>query len=99
MYKRQGNRKGTFRKNLNLLITFIISGLWHGVNYILWGIFNGIFVMFGEKFKTKSKTFNRLVTFILISFLWSFFIWQDQITALKMIGSVFTTFNLSLIHI
>ena len=88
-----GNRKGTFRKNLNLLITFIISGLWHGVNYILWGIFNGIFVMFGEKFKTKSKTFNRLVTFILISFLWSFFIWQDQITALKMIGSVFTTFN------
>ena len=49
--------------------------------------------MFGEKFKTKSKTFNRLVTFILISFLWSFFIWQDQITALKMIGSVFTTFN------
>ena len=47
-----GNRKGTLRKNINLLITFTVSGLWHGVNYIVWGILNGIFVMFGEKFKT-----------------------------------------------
>ena len=90
-----GNRKGTLRKNINLLITFTVSGLWHGVNYIVWGILNGIFVMFGEKFKTKSKIFNRLVTFIIISFLWAFFIWQDQLTALKMMESVFTTFNYS----
>lgn len=90
-----GNRKGALRKNINLLITFTVSGLWHGVNYIVWGILNGIFVMFGEKFKTKSKIFNRLVTFIIISFLWAFFIWQDQLTALKMMGSVFTTFNYS----
>ena len=88
-----GNRKGTLRKNINLLITFTVSGLWHGVNYIVWGILNGIFVMFGEKFKTRFKTFNRLVTFIIISFLWAFFIWQDQIVALQMMGSVFTTFN------
>ena len=90
-----GNRKGTLRKNINLLITFTVSGLWHGINYIVWGILNGIFVMFGERFKTKSKIFNRLVTFIIISFLWAFFIWQDQLTALKMMGSVFTTFNYS----
>lgn len=88
-----GNRKGTFRKNVNLLITFIVSGVWHGFNYLIWGILNGIFVMFGERFKTKSKIFNRTTTFILISFLWSFFIWQDQILAMQMIGSVFTTFN------
>ena len=88
-----GNRKGTLRKNINLLITFTVSGLWHGVNYITWGILNGIFVMFGDKLKTRFKTFNRLVTFLIISFLWAFFIWQDQIVALQMIGSVFTTFN------
>lgn len=88
-----GNRKGTLRKNINLLITFTVSGLWHGVNYIIWGILNGIFVMFGDKFKTRFKIFNRLVTFIIISFLWAFFIWQDQLVALQMMGSVFTTFN------
>ena len=30
---------------------------------------------------------------MLISLLWSFFIWPDALTALKMVGSVFTTFN------
>ena len=30
-----GNRCGKFRKSINVLITFIVSGLWHGVNYIL----------------------------------------------------------------
>lgn len=88
-----GNRKGTLRKNINLLITFIVSGIWHGFNYIIWGVLNGIFVMFGDRFKTKSKIFNRTIMFILISFLWSFFIWQDQLLSLQMMGSVFTTFN------
>jgi len=33
-----GNRKGNFRKNINLLIVFFISGLWHGANwtYVVW---------------------------------------------------------------
>ena len=53
-----GNRKGTFRKNINLLITFVVSGLWHGVNYIVWGLFHGILVMFGDKMENiKSFTY------------------------------------------
>lgn len=38
-----GNRRGKPRKYLNLLITFLISGLWHGVgiHYLIWGIFHG----------------------------------------------------------
>lgn len=90
-----GNRKGTFRKNINLLITFVVSGLWHGVNYIVWGLFHGILVMFGDKMKTKWKILNRLLTFLFVSFLWAFFIWPNQLTALQMMGSVFTTFNYS----
>lgn len=88
-----GNRKGKLRKNLNTLVTFLVSGLWHGVEYLLWGLFNGIFVCCGTKFQTKCKTLNRVVTFLLVSLLWSFFIWPDAITALKMVASVFTTFN------
>ena len=42
-----GNRKGKFRKNLNLLITFAASGLWHGANYtyIMWGLMHGVVTM------------------------------------------------------
>ncbi len=88
-----GNRKGNVRKTLNLIVTFLISGLWHGVNYILWGLCNGIFVAFGTKLKTKWRHLNRIATFLLVSLLWCFFIWPDAVTALKMAGSVFTTFN------
>jgi hypothetical protein len=88
-----GNRKGKIRKIFNTLVTFLVSGLWHGVHYLLWGLLNGIFVCFGTKLQTRWKTLNRIGTFLVISLLWSFFIWPDALTALKMVGSVFTTFN------
>ena len=88
-----GNRKGTVRKYLNLIVTFLVSGLWHGVEYLLWGLFNGIFVALGDKLKTKWKTLNRIGVFIAISLLWSFFVWPNALTALKQLGSIVTTFN------
>ena len=44
-----GNRKGTVRKYLNLLITFFVSGLWHGAawTYAIWGLINGVFQVIG----------------------------------------------------
>ena len=35
-----GNRKGKLRKYLNILITFTVSGLWHGANwtFVVWGL-------------------------------------------------------------
>lgn len=44
-----GNRKGTFRKYLNLMIVFFASGIWHGVglHYIVWGVMQGAFQIAG----------------------------------------------------
>ncbi len=88
-----GNRKGKLRKLLNTLITFLVSGLWHGVEYLLWGLLNGVFVCFGDRLKTRCKTLNRIGTFLVITFLWSFFVWPETATALKMLLSVVTTWN------
>lgn len=88
-----GNRRGKLRKTVNLIITFLVSGLWHGVEYILWGFFNGVFVAFGSSFKTRWKLLNRLGTCFLVSLLWCFYVWPDILLALKMLGSVFTVFN------
>ncbi|MDD2797815.1 MAG: MBOAT family protein [Bacteroidales bacterium] len=43
-----GNRVSTIRLFLNLLIVFLISGLWHGANwtYVIWGGLNGIYLIF-----------------------------------------------------
>ena len=44
-----GNRKGKMRKDLNLLIVFAVSGLWHGaaVSFLVWGLLNGIYQVIG----------------------------------------------------
>ncbi len=41
-----GNRKGKVRTQLNLMVTFVVSGLWHGGgNYMIWGILHGVYNM------------------------------------------------------
>ena len=88
-----GNRKGKVRKLFHSIVTFLVSGLWHGAEFILWGLLNGIFVAFGEKCKTKCRLLNQTVTFLLVTLLWSFFVWPDMVTAAGMVASVFTSFN------
>ena len=45
-----GNRKGTVRKYFNLMVVFLVSGLWHGAswNFIIWGALNGIYQVIGS---------------------------------------------------
>lgn len=80
-----GNRVPRWRHCLNLLITFLVSGFWHGssLTYILWGGIHGIlqiletFLFPGKK--TAAGTGRRRhwwqlpVTFILLCFTWIFF--------------------------
>ena len=45
-----GNRKGQLRKYMNLLITFLISGLWHGASwhFFFWGALHGMMQIIGD---------------------------------------------------
>ncbi len=90
-----GNRKGNLKKYINILIVFTVSGLWHGINYILWGILHGICVSIDKilNITKRNKYISIPFTYLIVSMLWSFFIWQDTFISLKMILSVFTKFN------
>ena len=78
-----GNRKGTFRTCLNVMIVFLISGLWHGANitFVLWGALHGIFMVFERmtNIKTRNnpkgiiKALRQMITFIIVTVLWSLF--------------------------
>lgn len=89
-----GSRRGKFRKLFNTVVVFLVSGLWHGIHYLVWGVLNGIFVAFGDRFQTRYKWLNQIGTFVVITFLWAFFVWPDTGTSLEMAASVFTEFHL-----
>ncbi|MEZ3435530.1 MAG: MBOAT family protein [Lachnospiraceae bacterium] len=74
-----GNRKGLSRTCINLFLTFLVSGLWHGAawTFILWGALHGMFVVIerimGEKLLKIPKFVRVFVTFLLVNALWVLF--------------------------
>ena len=53
-----GNRKGQVRKYVNLMITFLVSGIWHGSNwqFVVWGALHGIYQICGALTKKLRDT-------------------------------------------
>jgi D-alanyl-lipoteichoic acid acyltransferase DltB (MBOAT superfamily) len=74
-----GSRRGKIRTYLNVLIVFLVSGIWHGANwtFIYWGILNGIGNVFdrvfGRFFRWVPKAIKVVVTFMFTTFAWSLF--------------------------
>jgi len=56
-----GNRKGRFRTYINLMVTMLLGGLWHGANwtFVVWGGLHG-FYLWVEKFFTDRKEKSRV---------------------------------------
>ena len=76
-----GSRVSKIRTYINLFITFLVSGIWHGstMNFLVWGLLHASFLCLErflspliQKFKIPS-VFKILITFIFISFTWIFF--------------------------
>jgi alginate O-acetyltransferase complex protein AlgI len=71
-----GSRVSVPRHYLNLLITFAISGLWHGANwtFVIWGVYNGVLLL-AESIAAKwwLGRGRLAVTLILILIGWVFF--------------------------
>lgn len=79
-----GNRKGKLKKYFNLILVFLVSGLWHGadLSFVLWGLIHGIFNVleniFGINKKSRRKnilldSFRRILTFIIVVFAFIYF--------------------------
>jgi D-alanyl-lipoteichoic acid acyltransferase DltB (MBOAT superfamily) len=90
-----GNRCGTWKRRRNLLITFLVSGLWHGAawNYVIWGFLHGIAQILEDmvvKNRRRSLTKDRslltwlsvILVFAFTMVAWFFFRITDMDTAL-----------------
>lgn len=103
-----GNKKGKVRKQINRMIVFLASGLWHGAmwNYVIWGALNGLLLLFGDVKESVFKKINipkgRLykaisivATFLMIDFTWIFFRADGTRMAFALLKQIATSFEMT----
>ena len=78
-----GNRKGAMRRYINLLITMVLGGLWHGANwtFVLWGALHGLFLVINHGWRNLcarhclprppgAALLSATLTFVAITLAW-----------------------------
>ena len=93
-----GNRKGNFRTYVNLFLTMLLGGLWHGASwkFVFWGVLHGMALVVEKFFKQliklpKNKVvrfFQVLLTFHFVVFAWLFFRAKDFETAFQITQNI-----------
>ncbi len=89
-----GNKVSTKGKLYrNLLIVFLLSGLWHGAswNFILWGAYHGTFLILDRLFLAKLleriwRPISIVLTFVIVMFGWVIF----RLESMQEIGQYFS---------
>lgn len=91
-----GSRKGLSRTLANLIITFLISGAWHGseLNFIIWGLMHGVAtcvnVLWAKAGLRMPSLAGWLVTFLFINFSWIPFRAESAQSAYQMVSAMLT---------
>lgn len=101
-----GSRVRVSRKYANLMIVFLVSGLWHGANwtFIIWGALHGAFLVIENLRKDISGAANKPViknkfvtalqtagVFLLVSLAWVFFRSPHVSVAKTVLGKIFSS--------
>lgn len=96
-----GNRRGTFRRYINLITTMLLGGLWHGAgwNFVLWGGLHGIYLVLNHTWHKLiggddqnrgmvSAAFSIFLTFCLVVIAWVPFRATDFESTLRILSGM-----------
>lgn len=97
-----GNRKGTIRTYLNIMIVYLASGIWHGANwtFVVWGLLHGFLNCLNRLLKNPWAKLGKItqwaVTFMTVNVLWIIFRSTDISSAILFIKRMcsLSTFNI-----
>ena len=100
-----GSRKGKLRRHLNLLVTMLLGGLWHGAGwtFIFWGGLHGIYLIINHLYRSVRQSWGhnlkndgwllrgtgQITTFVAVVISWVFFKASNFETATSMLQSMF----------
>nr|WP_329905566.1 MBOAT family protein [Porphyromonas pogonae] len=104
-----GNRKGRIRTYINLIITMLLGGLWHGAatRFIIWGGLHGVGLAVHKFFLSHFKAFKKtgaemsplrrfigvMITFHLVAFGWIYFRASSMDVAANILHQIFYNFH------
>lgn len=87
-----GNRKGPLRRYINLIVTMLLGGLWHGANwtFVVWGALHGVYLVINHLWQSLTswrmpRIPAMLLTFVSVMFAWVFFRAESFSTALYLL--------------
>ena len=92
-----GNRRGAARRYVNLIVTMILGGLWHGAgwNFVIWGALHGTYLLINHAWRARkpsNSTFSGLAswvtTFLAVAMAWVFFRAPNLDVALRILGTM-----------
>lgn len=101
-----GNKKGNARMYINLMITMLLGGLWHGANlkFVIWGGIHGVGLALHKLWSKHIPTFEfignnwrkmigAILTFHLVCFSWIFFRSESMESAKQMLNQILNRFG------
>ena len=102
-----GSRRGTARTYRNLLIVFLLTGIWHGagVSFLLWGLYHGLFSVLERlglgKLLKKLGPAGWIYAMLAVAFGWVLFRVEDVGTALRFMERMLTPwkYTVSSVHL
>ena len=89
-----GNREGKWKTYINIMIVFVVSGLWHGASwtFVVWGALHGLFMVVVRHYKSFFEKIplilNKVITLSFVNLTWilfragSFHTFRDMMLAL-----------------
>ena len=94
-----GNRKGNKRRYVNLMVTMLLGGLWHGAGwtFVIWGGLHGIYLAINHAWlgirqrfaftggRMSTRCLAWLITFLAVVVGWVFFRSENFDTAVRML--------------
>jgi alginate O-acetyltransferase complex protein AlgI len=99
-----GNRNGDLRAYVNVLMTFLIAGLWHGASwmFVLWGGLHGSALIVHRAWRQAglelNKVFSWFITFNFVNLTWVFFRAKDFADAVRVLKGMVGLGGIALPH-
>ncbi|BBJ00618.1 alginate O-acetylation protein [Ferrigenium kumadai] len=105
-----GNRKGKFRRYMNLFATMLLGGLWHGAGwtFVIWGGLHGVYLVINHAWRafkhrlglgnggTPGRLLSIALTFLAVVVAWVFFRAESFTSAISMLSGMLGQNGLSL---